>query len=1365
MMISHQMPKFTVLVIALLCFATPSWAQKQANIFSLSNYELDFATGAPVLKSGLGLISTLSKGMICDENGALLFYTDGFSVWNKNHQLMPNGTDLLPATSVTKLQKSIVVPKPGSATIYYIFTTDPYNGQTTSGLYYSVVDISLAGGLGDVVTKGVRLIVKTNDELSAVLHENGKDIWVMTHQHNSDLFYALLVTDAGPSASVFQQHIGPTIGLSLGQMKFSPDGKKLALTYPIDNRQDMMIADFDAATGVLTNQMLFSLQDISGGMIGPEFSSDGTRVYVEGPYTVYQYDVSLPTYDDIQNSRTAVKTGTIYNVMYSLQLGLDGRIYATKGGGGSTADYLAVIDNPNAPANDVLFKEKGLYLNGASCFAVFMPSLIQSYLYKTSFVAEGHCQNAPITFHITNLHQVESAEWSFGNGVTSDALQPPPITYTKEGTYTVKLTVYYKGKSTTISQDITVKAQTPFDLGTDRMVCPDYKLVADDGFAAYQWSTTETSKSIEIKISGKYKLTATNPDGCISKDSVQINVASLPAINLADTIPLAGGSALLDPGTFTHQVWSTGESTPTITVTHAGWYSVLVGNDFGCQATKSVYVDDGVRLSDTNSPWTWLNPLPTGATGLDIQFANEKVGFITNSSGLLRTTDAGETWEIYSKKVKGRRMVFKNLIGYVVGDGGQIYKSTHLGVGWNALKINTTENLNSITVVSDDTLRVTSDKTLFASNDGGKTWVSHPVPTNANEYYTVTVKDAFFTSGKVGHVACNNGTIKKTKDGGVTWYATLTSNTIPSDFFRIKFADDNVGYATREHSYVFKTTNAGETWTQLTASLDAAYALQFISPTVGFIGGDDGAMHKTTDGGATWQWIGDSGRIYAYDIYGIFFLDLDRGFATGMRGRILKTVDGGKSWTPYALTYNDITQIDFTSDQTGYAIAGGQLIKTVNKKDWQRINSPISGQRTARFNFLNDNLGFASAGYYANRVMKTTDGGNSWTQVYYNTYLSSDLSTVKFTDENTGFISWGGTITQKTTDGGATWRTVASVGLLDLQFLNANVGYARSTAYYALVSIYKTIDGGETWTISKQQDDNINALHFVDELTGYYVGEQNTVYKTANGGTTWQKLNTAYGDYVDVYFISKDYGYILDDYGILQVTKDGGATWTNIPVPSSYSQSIEVQGTDIYIAGAYGTILTSTISYNDALSLDGVSVTDVTLSGATIHSKIRSYMSLPQTTVTLQIGRAASLYDHTYSLGQYAGVLNQSLVYNLQDLDPDTRYYCRITVSDGTRSISTPETSFKTSTVTAVEETVQDLVSLYPNPASATVTVNVSGASTPFTYQVCSVVGQPLLQGTATGKALIDVSSLKPGLYMVIVGHGGEKTVTRIVKR
>src|SRR6185369_10620340 len=83
-----------------------------------------------------------------DPSGNPLFYTDGQTVFNKNDLAMPNGTGLLGHQSAT--QSGIIVPWPGT-TKYFLFTVDATENGLANGLYYSVVDMTLASGLGDVV--------------------------------------------------------------------------------------------------------------------------------------------------------------------------------------------------------------------------------------------------------------------------------------------------------------------------------------------------------------------------------------------------------------------------------------------------------------------------------------------------------------------------------------------------------------------------------------------------------------------------------------------------------------------------------------------------------------------------------------------------------------------------------------------------------------------------------------------------------------------------------------------------------------------------------------------------------------------------------------------------------------------------------------------------------------------------------------------------------------------------------------------------------------------------------------------------------------------------------------------------------------
>tara|TARA_B110000858_G_C17785847_1_gene467253 strand:- start:1544 stop:1972 length:429 start_codon:yes stop_codon:yes gene_type:complete len=135
------------LLLFVLCLPFLGLAQKEGNIWYFGeNAGLDFNNGSPVALTD-GMLNT-SEGCasICDANGNLLFYTDGMLVYNKNHGIMPNGTGLLGHSSST--QSAIIVKKPMSNNLYYIFTVDDIFNTNGGAVTYSIVDMSLDGGLG-----------------------------------------------------------------------------------------------------------------------------------------------------------------------------------------------------------------------------------------------------------------------------------------------------------------------------------------------------------------------------------------------------------------------------------------------------------------------------------------------------------------------------------------------------------------------------------------------------------------------------------------------------------------------------------------------------------------------------------------------------------------------------------------------------------------------------------------------------------------------------------------------------------------------------------------------------------------------------------------------------------------------------------------------------------------------------------------------------------------------------------------------------------------------------------------------------------------------------------------------------------------
>lgn len=564
------------------------------------------------------------------------------------------------------------------------------------------------------------------------------------------------------------------------------------------------------------------------------------------------------------------------------------------------------------------------------------------------------------------------------------------------------------------------------------------------------------------------------------------------------------------------------------------------------------------------NPWVLLNPLPSYNNSLDIAFVSNTNGFIINDYQLLNTSDQGVTWQVKQAINGSKDISFKNSTGYIVGNSGLVLKSIDNGESWTTINTTFSYNYNTVNIIDDNTIILSSSNKIVISTDGGTTWISR-------SFTSGSIVKTFFTSALVGHAACTQGKIYKTIDGGINWYITESVSTIPSNFIAINFIDENNGYATRESSLLFKTTNGGETWTQVADIGEKGNSLYFFDNNNGFVSCDTGIIKKTNNGGLTWTSISyNPGNGYS-NYYGVCFLDENIGFVCGQRGRIAKTNNGGLTWSEYSPTYNDIVKNQFKSDTVGYAMIyiNGDFLKTIDGGNtWQIIGS--INQFGSDFHFLNENLGYATStenGY----VYKTINGGATWAKTNNNVQVLNDgyNSNVYFYDENIGFTSGGfnSTRTSKTINGGATWQQIANHIFTKMQFLTPQVGYALYGG------LNRSIDGGATWTLKLA---GITTYYFFDENNGYAIGG-NTFKKTTDGGTTWQStnlLNT--GNYIYMRFYNSQIGYIMRDDGLILRTVNAGQNWY-YEYNSSYFKYLDLYNSTLSVSGSLGIIFKSTM--------------------------------------------------------------------------------------------------------------------------------------------------------------------------------------------
>lgn len=455
---------FAVLSYLLICVlsATSFCASAQTDPYALTpiwyfgnRAGLDFTTGSPTLLTTGQVNGGGQEGSssICDPSRTLVFYTDGYRLYDAGHTFLQN---LNGGTSST--QNSVIVPDPADpSNRFYLFTAnvddngagDKPASNASLGIHYYHIQKNAGSIL--VLSGPVQIAAhaEVSEQLCSGTDGNG-NYWVVAHEGGHfdwqmNGIWAWRVTAAG---------VGPTVTSTIaGNTGNNPWQGSLK----INKCQDRLAAVF--STGVVeiygwnqsTGQVTSMIRRVTGlpAIYGCEFSPDGSILYYTslGGNMLYQLDIATGAiYSDA--SWTSINNRP---EMGTMQLGPDNRIYVLNGSNFAIPCYLGVINSPNVAGAGCNYVRNGITLNsgpsaypnvqrGISNIAWLSPKGVLN-------IVSSSCPDYSFSYTFQNyfLENISivpnSEEWDFGDGggFQSGLGATPSHTYAGNGTYTVQV--------------------------------------------------------------------------------------------------------------------------------------------------------------------------------------------------------------------------------------------------------------------------------------------------------------------------------------------------------------------------------------------------------------------------------------------------------------------------------------------------------------------------------------------------------------------------------------------------------------------------------------------------------------------------------------------------------------------------------------------------------------------------------------------------------------------------------------------------------------------------------------------------------------------------------------------------------------
>ena len=496
-----------------------------------------------VFYTGKRADATIGEGIAHAENeqGEIVFWVNSSGVYDQNNSLMPGSAGILAHPSSTEI---VISPFPDNPSRYYIF----YNNQLCSTLYYSVVDMSLRSGKGDVSQLNKALSPEKNfaEGLEIIRIPCTKNYWLLANECGKGLT-RFQVTEEGLSEGVLFLNNPHNEG-GRGEL----DYHKGKLGYAITFHKSCLIADFDPITGAATNARFIPLP-LQNGAYGLEFSPDATKLYVTdlsnrdifgnpSGNNLYALDLATGASKSWRIGNTNTACSSQMEGLGHIELGKDGRLYISQIGG----CQIVVVEDADTDAPLLKRINVSTVLSAGISDHIQSDFLDQDLLQEASIAIHGSpslCTTVPVMLAAVVASPADKQYQWYHNGVAIEKATSATYAAFEKGVYALYISNAYGCSLKTMA--VVVEDDRIPEISYQKLyeACGTEAVTLSFPGEGYRirWSNGTEVNTTQVTESGEYQLTVSKGN-CSRTETVQVLIRPKVHYKIPNVITANGDS-------------------------------------------------------------------------------------------------------------------------------------------------------------------------------------------------------------------------------------------------------------------------------------------------------------------------------------------------------------------------------------------------------------------------------------------------------------------------------------------------------------------------------------------------------------------------------------------------------------------------------------------------------------------------------------------------------------------------------------------------------------------------------------------------------------------------------------------------------